>query len=63
MKKGSHKTSEESRAELGTISLLDRLRSPNSSDLARERKIHCNPPVGKRRFSGRHGLQEPKIKE
>ena len=58
----SHETSEESRAESGTISLLDRLRSPTASDLARKRKVHCNPPTGKRRSSGRHGMQEPKIK-
>ena len=58
----SHETSEESRAESGMISLLDRLRSPTASDLARKRKVHCNPPTGKRRSSGRHGMQEPKIK-
>ena len=58
----SHKTSGESRADLETISFLDRLRSPTASDLARKRKVHCNPPTGKRRSSGRHGIQEPKIK-
>ena len=52
----------ESRAESGTISLLDRLKSPTPSDLARKRKVHCNPPTGKRRSSGRHGMKEPKIK-
>ena len=43
----SHETSGKSRAELETISLLDRLRSPTASDLARKRKVHCNPPTGK----------------
>ena len=43
----SHETSGESRAESETISLLDRLRSPTASDLARKRKVHCNPPTGK----------------
>ena len=52
----------ESRAESGTILLLDRLKSPTPSDLARKRKVHCNPPTGKRRSSGRHGMKEPEIK-
>ena len=30
-------------------SLLDTLRSPRPSDLARKRKIHFNPPAGKKR--------------
>ena len=52
----------ESRAESGTILLLDRLKSPTPSNLARKRKVHCNPPTGKRRSSGRHGMKEPEIK-
>ena len=41
-----HETSGDSRAESETIPLLDRLRA---SDLARKRKVDCNPPTGKQR--------------
>ena len=59
--------SDESEEEAGedssrAVSLLDRLKSPTASDLSRKRKVHCNPPTGKRRSSGRHGMKEPKIK-
>ena len=42
-----------------TGSLLDRLRSPTSSELARKRKVDRNPPKGKRRSRGL-GLSDPK---
>ena len=44
------------------VSLLNRLKSPTASDLSRKRKVHCNPPMEKRRSYGRHGMKEPKIK-
>ena len=44
------------------VSLLDRLKAPRASDLARKRKVHSNPPLGKKRSSGRVGAKEPKIK-
>ena len=34
-------------------SLLDRLRSPRPSDLARKRQVKCNPPRGSRRGKGK----------
>ena len=34
------------------VSLLERLKSPPPSSLARKRVIHCNPPSGKKRSSG-----------
>ena len=43
-----------------TTSLLQRLRRPKSSELARKRTVHRNhPPLGKRRCRGR-GANEPK---
>ena len=42
------------------MSLLDRLKAPTPSDLARKRKIACNPPPkGKKRSCGR-GANNPK---
>ena len=42
------------------VSLLDRLKAPTPSDLARKRKIACNPPPkGKKRSCGR-GANNPK---
>ena len=32
-----------------TVSLLDRLRAPALSELSRKRKVHANPPTGKKR--------------
>ena len=45
-----------------TVSLLDRLKAPRASDLARKRKVHSHPPLGKKRSSGRVEAKEPKIK-
>ena len=35
-----------------SVSLLDRLRSPTPSDLARKRRIPCNPPKGTKKGKG-----------
>ena len=43
------------------VSLLERLKAPKKSDLSRKRKIACNPPKGKKKSSGKHGLAEPKV--
>ena len=45
-----------------TVSLLDRLRSPRESELARKRKVRCNhPPAGKRqRVSSKVSPFDPK---
>ena len=45
-----------------TVSLLDKLRSPRQSELARKRKVRCNhPPAGKRhRVSSKVGAFDPK---
>ena len=51
----------ESSEKLRTVSILDRLQEPSKSDLTRKRKIHSNPPSGKRRSSGSYGLKEPKV--
>ena len=40
-------------------SLLDALKAPQASELARKRKIDSNPPVGKKRSRGQ-GSSEPK---
>ena len=43
------------------VSLLDRLRSPTPSDLARKRKVQSNPPVGmKRSNKGSNSVFVPK---
>ena len=34
------------------VSLLSRLKSPQASELARKRRVACNPPKGKRRCRG-----------
>ena len=45
---------------VSTASLLERLHRPRSSELARKRTVHRNPPpLGKRRSRGR-GANEPK---
>ena len=44
--------------QLKTVLLLDRLKAPRASDLARKRKVHSNPPLGKKRSSGRLGAEE-----
>ena len=44
---------------VATTSILDALKAPALSDLTRKRKVHCNPPKGKRRAHG-EGSSEPK---
>ena len=41
-------------------SLLEILKAPQASDLTRNRKVDCNPPVGKKRSRGQ-GSSEPKL--
>ena len=43
----SVKDGEEVPEEQKRVSLLDRLKAPTASDLARKRKVHSNPPHGK----------------
>ena len=38
--------------EVSVPSLLDRLKCPKSSDLARKRKVLINPPKGKKKSKG-----------
>ena len=47
--------------EPAVTSLLQKLKAPKQSELCRKRKIQCNPPTGKKKSSGRHGLKEPKV--
>ena len=52
--------SEPSTSSATTSSILDRLRAPLASDLARKRKVKANPPLGKRKcHTGRSG-SDPK---
>ena len=43
------------------VSLLDRLKSPTTSNLPRKRKVLCNPPSGKKRSSGSFALKDPNV--
>ena len=56
-----HRTEAE-RTEASTSStlLLDRLRAPQPSDLARSRQLKRNPPVGKRRHQPSKTSHDPK---
>lgn len=48
-------------AQSEVVSLLDRLKSPKASDLARKRKVQSNPPVGmKRSKKGKNSALAPK---
>ena len=51
----------EDEAQPEVRSLLDRLKAPKSSDLARKRKVQSNPPVGmKHSKKGRNSVFAPK---
>ena len=52
---------DESTRETSVVSLLDRLKSPKLSELSRKRKVLTNPPVGKKRSSGRRCFNDPKV--
>ena len=43
------------------VSVLDRLKSPTTSNLSRKRKVLCNPPSGKKRSSGGFALRDPNV--
>ena len=48
-------------AQPEVVSLMDRLKAPKASDLARKRKVQSNPPVGmKRSKKGRNSAFAPK---
>ena len=52
----------ESDNSLGVVSLLDKLKSPNSSLLGRNRKTLSNPPpIGKKRSTGIRGRNDPGV--
>ena len=44
-----HEIHNDSATSSSTISILERLKSPTSSDFARKRKVRKNPPVDKKR--------------
>ena len=43
------------------LSLLDRLKSPTTSNLPRKRKVLCNPLSGKKRSSGSFAQKDPNV--
>ena len=48
-------------AQSEVVSLLDRLKSPKASDLARKRRVQSNPPVGMERSKkGKNSALAPK---
>ena len=52
----------ESESESAVVSLLDRLKCPQPSELSPSRKVHCNPPPkGRKRSSGERGRNDPHI--
>ena len=58
---GASESAEPSSSSSSTsTSILDRLRAPRASDLARKRKVKANPPLGKRRCSARGSGSELK---
>lgn len=51
----------EDEAQSQVVSLLDRLKAPKASDLARKRRVQSNPPVGKKwSKKGRNSAFAPK---
>ena len=54
-------SSSTSQSESFVVSLLDRLKCPRPSELSRCRRVHCNPPKGRKRSSGERGQNDPHV--